>query len=230
MFRVPHALLFDLGALPYAILTAQPVWRAHGGELAVRVQATSRSRVLDLGCGPGESAFGMIERVPGVRVTGLDVSASMIRFAQLRQRSRGAAARDIEFVQGDAMKLPFADATFDAVVGHSFLYLVPDAAQVLREAARVLRPGGRVAFLEPRDAPEIAPLPLPRSIVLQAFKEPRFVASMVFWRLVSRGYGRFDEARFRRVFGDVDLALEAFEPTLGGLGAFGVGRKAVATA
>ncbi|MFI5302098.1 MAG: hypothetical protein ACHREM_28740, partial [Polyangiales bacterium] len=71
---------------------------------------------------------------------------------------------------------------------------------------------------------------LPSSIVAQSLREPRFVASLALWRLVSRGYGRFDEARFRRVMGDADLVLESFEPTLGGLGAFGVGRKAVATA
>jgi ubiquinone/menaquinone biosynthesis C-methylase UbiE len=230
MARVPPALLFDLGALPYALLMAQPAWRAHGGELAARAQLHAGQRVLDVGCGPGESAFGMIERVPGLRVTAIDASAAMIHVAKLRQRAAGEAFRAVDFVHGDARQLPFADETFDAVVGHSVLYLVDDLSTVVREVARVLRPGGRVAFLEPRDAPELAPLPLPASIVRQSLTSPRFVASMALWRIASRRYGRFDEARFRRVLGDADLVLESFEPTLAGLGAFAVGRKAVATA
>src|SRR5438045_2823588 len=155
-------LLFDVGALPYAILTAQPTWRTHGGKLADLCGLRAGQHVLDLGCGPGESAFGMLERVAGLRVTGLDISAAMIRFARLRQRLSRDAER-VEFVEGDAMNLAYPDASFDAVTGHSFLYLVPDATRVLSEVARVLKPGGTCAFLEPQDTS--GPSPLPRAIL-----------------------------------------------------------------
>lgn len=217
-----RALLFDLGALPYAVLTAQPTWRAHGGELAALVDLQPGERVLDLGCGPGESAFGMIDRQPRASVTGLDVSPSMIRFANLRRRLEPLRDR-MEFIEGDAMALPFRDGTFDAATGHSFLYLVPDAHRVLREVARVLKPGGRCAFLEPAGLPGAEWFP--REVARRAFREPRFVTSMALWRVVSRGYGRFDDARFHAAFAQAGLRFVESRPTLAGLGLFGVAEK-----
>jgi ubiquinone/menaquinone biosynthesis C-methylase UbiE len=214
-------MMFDVGALPYAVLTAQPTWRAHGGDLAEHVQLKPGGHVLDLGCGPGESAFGMIDRVPDARVTGLDISSSMIRFARMRQRFERHRDR-MTFVEGDAMSLSFADATFDAVTGHSFLYLVPDAERVLAEVFRVLKPGGRCAFLEPAGMPGSS---IPREIAGRALREPRFVTSMALWRIVSRGYGRFDEARFRSVFEGAGIELVRVETTLAGMGLFGIGRR-----
>jgi ubiquinone/menaquinone biosynthesis C-methylase UbiE len=215
-----QSILFGLGALPYAALTLQPTWRAHGGELAALCGASAGDRILDLGCGPGVSAFGMLDRVPGARVVGLDLSPTMVRFANLRQtfeRARGA----VEFVRGDAMRLPFDDASFDAVTGHSFLYLVPDLARVLAEVRRVLRPGRRCVFLEPSTRARR----FPRAMALRALREPRFVTSMALWRVVSRGYGRFDRARFERGFGGAGLELVECRDTLEGLGVFGVGRR-----
>ncbi len=214
-------VLFDVGALPYAALTAQPAWRAHGGELAVLTHARPGDRVLDLGCGPGESAFGMAEQVPGVRVTGLDTSARMVSLAKFRQRLPGNHG-DVVFLHGDAMDLAFPSGSFDAVVGHSFLYLVPDVSRVLSETARVLRPGGRCAFLEP--APHPASM-LPAEITRRTLSEPRFVASMALWRVVSRGYGRYDEARMREAFTHAGLTPVEFRLTLAGLGMYGVAQK-----
>jgi ubiquinone/menaquinone biosynthesis C-methylase UbiE len=214
-------VMFDVGALPYAILTAQPTWRAHGGELADLVEVKSGDRLLDLGCGPGVSAFGVLERVPGLRVTGLDASPSMIRFARMFQRFEKSGT-GVEFVEGDAMHLGYEARSFEAVIGHSFLYLVPDADQVLAEVARVLTPGGMCAFLEPHAE---ASGFLPREIRRQALRDPRFVTSMALWRIVSGGYGRFDQQRFGESFARAGLELVRCIPTLSGLGLFGVGRK-----
>lgn len=211
--------MFDVGALPYAVLTSQPTWRMHGGELAEHVHLRDGGHVLDLGCGPGESAFGMVDRVPTAHVTGLDISSSMIRFARLRQRFE-EHKNQLAFIEGDAMNLPFEDASFDAVTGHSFLYLVPEAERVLAEVARVLKPGGRCAFLEPAGVPGAS---IPREMASRAFREPRFVMSMQLWRIVSRGYGRFDERRFRTAFTRAGLDFVLAASTLAGLGLFGVG-------
>lgn len=215
-----QSLLFGLGALPYTLLTLQPTWREHGGQLAALCGVAAGDRVLDLGCGPGVSAFGMLDRAPGARVVGLDLSRAMVRLANLRRRLERAPG-EVEFVEGDAMRLPFEDASFDAVTGHSFLYLVPDLGRVLREVRRVLRPGRRCVFLEPSSRARRFPSAMAR----RALREPRFVASMALWRVVSRGYGRFDAARFGRSFADAGLELVEHHDTLEGLGIFGVGRR-----
>ena len=214
--------LFDVLAVPYAVLTTQATWRGHCARLADLVSLRAGGHVLDLGCGPGESAFGMSGRVPGARITGVDLSRSMIWLAEARKRFEPGSAR-IDFVRGDALDLPFADDTFDAATGHSFLYLVPDVDRVLAETARVLRPGGQCAFLEPS-----GPSGLPRRIQRRALGEPRFVASLALWNLMSRRYGRFDEPRFRAAFRRAGLELVGVHETLEGLAMFGVARKPAA--
>jgi 8-oxo-dGTP diphosphatase len=221
-WEVGQFVLFELGALPYAFLTSQPTWRAHGAKLAEMAGVEPGDRLLDVGCGPGESAFGMAERVPGLRVVGLDFSPAMIRIARARRRVDPVGPM-IDLTRGDAMDLPFADGSFDAVTGHSFLYLVPDAERVLREARRVMKPGARCVFLEPANVAN-RPL-LPSAMRARALKEPRFVSSMALWRLVSRRYGRFDERRFRTLFEAAGLETVAVESTLEGLGYFGVGQR-----
>jgi 8-oxo-dGTP diphosphatase len=217
-------MLFDIGALPYAFLTAQPTWRKHGGDLAELADVGPGDRVLDVGAGPGESAFGMLDRVPGLEVTGLDFSETMVAIARARTRRRRRHMQNTpEFVRADAMAMPFEDARWDAVTGHSFLYLVPDAHRVLREVKRVLRPGRRCVFLEPAEVPD-RPL-LPRTMRARAAHDLRFVTSMALWRMASRRYGRFDERRFREAFERAGLEPREIRPTLEGLGFFGVAAR-----
>ena len=222
LWRLKQFVLFDAGALPYAALTSQSTWREHGAGLAEAAGVAAGDHVLDLGCGPGESAFGMAERVPGLRVTGVDFSLAMVAIAQRRQR-RAERAQHVAFAHGDAMRLPFADGTFDAVTGHSFLYLVPDAARVAAEVKRVLKPGGRCVFLEPALTSD-SPL-LPPDVRAQALREPRFVASMALWRIVSRRRPRFDAGRFAAVFAGAGLEFRSARETLHGLGVIGVGAR-----
>ena len=94
-------------------------------------------RVLDVCCGPGRTASSAALR--GARVNGLDFSHAMMEVAR-----RECAT--VTFDHGDAEALPYADATFDAVVSSFGIHHVPRPILALREAHRVLRPGGRVAF------------------------------------------------------------------------------------
>ncbi len=90
---------------------------------------------LDLGCGTGLYAHVVTES--GRTVVGLDRSADQLRIAQRRSR---------QILQGDAAALPFADETFQTVAALWISTDVDDFAVVLREAARVLTPGGLLAF------------------------------------------------------------------------------------
>lgn len=94
-------------------------------------------RVLDVATGPGYVAEGAAAR--GARPVGLDLAEGMLELA--RRRVGG-----IEFVRGDAEQLPFEDACFDAVVGGFVINHLPRPERAVQEAARVLAPGGAVAF------------------------------------------------------------------------------------
>ena len=95
------------------------------------------SKVLDLCCGHGNVTSGLFEA--GAEVTGLDFSPAMLDMAR-------TAVPGADFVEGDAMALSFADASFDAVTIGFGMPHVPEPPRVLAEARRVLRPGGRLAF------------------------------------------------------------------------------------
>ena len=110
-------------------------WR----RLAVREVVWPGDRVLDACCGTGELAVEAERR--GGRVVGLDFSERMLERAR---RKSGT----IEWVQGDALALPFADGEFDAVTVGFGVRNLEDLELGLRELGRVLRPGGRVAVLE----------------------------------------------------------------------------------
>ncbi|MCC6849438.1 MAG: ubiquinone/menaquinone biosynthesis methyltransferase [Deltaproteobacteria bacterium] len=96
-------------------------------------------RVLDLACGSGDLAAAAVEA--GGRVVGVDVSAGMLREARARRLGCG-------LVRADALALPLADASIDAVVSGFALRNFVDLRAALAESARVLRPGGRIALLE----------------------------------------------------------------------------------
>jgi ubiquinone/menaquinone biosynthesis C-methylase UbiE len=110
--------------------------------------ASGARRILDLGTGTGTLAIAAAQRWPSVTVVGLDVSREMIELAERDARSRlgTAGQRRLTTVVGDAEDLPFDDASFDLVVSSFAIQLVRSRAQALREAFRVLRPGGRLAY------------------------------------------------------------------------------------
>jgi len=87
----------------------------------------------------------------------------------------------------------------------------------------VLRPGGRAVFLEP--STKTFPKVLPPELLAVAKDKPRFTLAMALWRFYSRGYGRFDEARFTSFFQEANLRFVACKETLAGLGYYGIAEK-----
>ena len=104
-------------------------------------------RVLDLATGTGDLAIDIARMCPGASVVGLDPSPKMLAIAATKVARRGFGDR-VTFVEGDAQQLGFASCEFDAATIAFGIRNVPDRLAALREMARVVRPGGRIAVLE----------------------------------------------------------------------------------
>jgi SAM-dependent methyltransferase len=124
-----------------------------------RLGLRPNDKVLDLGCGFGRHAFEAARR--GASVVALDAGtdevlgvaatfAAMVEAGELSTDSLHATV-----VQGDALKLPFPDATFDRVICSEVLEHIPEDVAAMGELTRVLRPGGTMAITVPRFGPEL---------------------------------------------------------------------------
>lgn len=111
--------------------------------------------LLDLGAGGGRHAYGALER--GARVVALDQSETDAQGcgAFLAAMVEAAGIGTAGAIAGDALRLPFTDATFDRVICAEVLEHVPDDRAVMSEIVRVLRPGGTAAVTVPRFWPEL---------------------------------------------------------------------------
>jgi demethylmenaquinone methyltransferase/2-methoxy-6-polyprenyl-1,4-benzoquinol methylase len=106
-----------------------------------------RPLVLDVATGTGDLALEIARACPGAHVIGLDPSPQMLAIAEHKVAHRGLGER-ISFVIGDAQELPQHSCEIDAATIAFGIRNVPDRAAALRELARVVRPGGRIAILE----------------------------------------------------------------------------------
>jgi ubiquinone/menaquinone biosynthesis C-methylase UbiE len=102
--------------------------------------------LLDVGAGSGTISAAFAKAIPDGHVTGIDVNPDILPRA--RAVAETAGLTNIEFRQGDAHKLPFADATFDVVFCHQMLTHIAAPWDALREMLRVAKPGGIVAARE----------------------------------------------------------------------------------
>ncbi|MEV0195820.1 demethylmenaquinone methyltransferase [Nonomuraea sp. NPDC050691] len=146
---VEVAAMFDRTARRYDlvndVLTLGQVrlWRK---AVAHAVDAGPGELVLDLGAGTGTSTDTFTTL--GARAIACDFSLGMLRTGVGRRGGNALSGPGVPFVAGDAMKLPFADDSFDAVTISVALRNVHDTAQALREMLRVTKPGGRLVILE----------------------------------------------------------------------------------
>ena len=106
-------------------------------------QLTPGERVLDLGSGAGTDSLIAAQMVGEQgHVTGIDMTQEML--AKARAAAAEMGATNVEFVEGEAERLPFPDASFDVVISNGVIDLVPDKDAVFTELFRVLASGGRI--------------------------------------------------------------------------------------
>lgn len=102
--------------------------------------------ILDVCCGTGDVAMGIGKHLKTSDITALDFSSSMLQVAE--RRAQAARIKNIEFILGDALNLPFKDNTFDSVTISFGLRNTSDYRRTLEEIHRVLKPGGSFFCME----------------------------------------------------------------------------------
>jgi ubiquinone/menaquinone biosynthesis C-methylase UbiE len=116
--------------------------------------------VLDLGTGTALIPIELCRRGDGFRIMAMDAAISMLEIARYNVEVAGFVER-IQLAHVDAKRLPYADASFEIVMSNSIVHHIPQPIEVLREAVRVVVPGGRLFFrdlLRPADEAQLTRL------------------------------------------------------------------------
>lgn len=134
------------------------LWRARTARILQPILARPEALVLDLCCGTGDLAFALA-RAGKAHIIGADFAHTML--VRAREKSAGPAsaagtnsAPPISFFEADALRLPFADSSFDLVTSAFGFRNLANYEAGLREILRILKPGGTVAILEFAEPPE----------------------------------------------------------------------------
>lgn len=150
--------------------------------------------VLDLGSGGGIDVLLSARRVgAGGKAYGLDMTDEMLALARENQRKAGVT--NVEFLKGQIEDIPLPDASVDVVISNCVINLSADKARVLREAFRVLKPGGRLAV---SDVVVSGPVPEPVR------------TSMELW--IGCVAGALEDARYRELLADAGFVDVTIEP------------------
>ena len=133
------------GDIERGILPAKAVLASLGcGNPTALIELKAGETVLDLGSGGGIDVLLSARRVgPAGKVYGLDMTDDMLALARANQQQAGAT--NVEFLKGEIEDIPLPDESVDVVISNCVINLSSDKGRVLREAFRVLRPGGRFA-------------------------------------------------------------------------------------
>ena len=124
--------------------------------LVAALQLSGNERVLDAGCGRGLALIGCAKELTAGKAVGIDLWAAKDLSNNNPEATRANATAEgvadrVEVETGDITKLPFADASFDAVISMTVIHNIPSRDgrdQALRELVRVLKPGGRIAIFD----------------------------------------------------------------------------------
>ena len=186
--------LYD--ALQTADLPSAAVLASLGcGNPTALAELRSGEVVLDLGSGGGIDVLLSAKRVgPSGKAYGLDMTDEMLELA--RSNAVAAGAGNVEFLKGDIERIPLPDASVDVIISNCVINLSADKRQVLREAFRVLKPGGRFAVSD---------------VVIRGAMPPEARRSMELW--VGCVAGALEEEEFKALLAEVGFEGAEIEPT-----------------
>ncbi len=151
--------------------------------------------VLDLGSGGGIDVLLSAKRVgPTGKVYGLDMTDEMLALAN--ENKRRAGAENVEFLKGEIEHIPLPDSSVDVIISNCVINLSADKSRVLREAFRVLKPGGRFAVSD---------------VVVRGEAPPEVRRSMELW--IGCVAGALEELEYRDLLADAGFRRVEIEPT-----------------
>src|ERR1700720_1171003 len=151
--------------------------------------------ILDLGSGGGIDVLLSAKRVgPTGKVYGLDMTDEMLALAN--ENKRRAGAENVEFLKGEIEQIPLPDASVDVIISNCVINLSGDKGKVLREAFRVLRPGGRFAVSD---------------VVVRGDVPPAVKTNMELW--IGCAAGALEEKQFLDLLHEAGFEKPSIEPT-----------------
>src|SRR5213083_493912 len=165
------------------------------GNPTALLQLEPGQTVLDLGSGGGIDVLLSAKRVgPMGKAYGLDMTDEMLALA--RENQRKAGAENVEFLKGDIEQIPLPDASVDVIISNCVINLSADKRDVLREAFRVLKPGGRFAVSD---------------VVVRGYVPEAVRTSMELW--IGCVAGALEEAEYQRLLAEAGFEEIGVEPT-----------------
>jgi SAM-dependent methyltransferase len=165
------------------------------GNPTALAQLNAGETVLDLGSGGGIDVLLSAKRVgPEGKVFGLDMTDEMLALANENKRRAGAS--NVEFLKGEIENIPLPDHSVDVIISNCVINLSADKAQVLREAFRVLKPGGRFAVSD---------------VVVRGETPDEVRRNMELW--IGCVAGALEEMEYRDLLADAGFRRIDIEPT-----------------
>lgn len=139
----PEVMDTEQEAVDYDAMDHRGVNALFVSDLLAAVDATRQFDVLDVGTGTAQIPVELCKRLANCRVMALDAAAHMLELARYNVEAAGLIER-IQLVKADAKRLGFADGTFDVVMSNSIVHHIPEPLVLLREATRLVKPGGLI--------------------------------------------------------------------------------------
>ena len=165
------------------------------GNPTALAQLNEGETVLDLGSGGGIDVLLSAKRVgPTGKVYGLDMTDEMLALANENKRKAGAT--NVEFLRGEIENIPLPSNSVDVIISNCVINLSADKARVLREAFRVLKPGGRFAVSD---------------VIVRGEAPPEVRRNMELW--IGCVAGALEEMEFRDLMADAGFRRVEIEPT-----------------